>query len=27
AYNPDTRQLYVTGKDWDKMFEVKIIKK
>ncbi len=27
AYNPDTKQLYVTGKDWDKMFEVKIIKK
>lgn len=27
AYNPDTKKLYVTGKDWDKMFEVKIIKK
>ena len=27
AYNKDTKQLYVTGKDWDTLFEVKIIKK
>lgn len=25
AYNPETRKLYVTGKDWDTLFEVKII--
>lgn len=27
AYNPKTKKLYVTGKNWDKLFEVKIIKK
>lgn len=27
AYNPNTKKLYVTGKDWDKLFEVEIIKK
>lgn len=25
AYNPETRKLYVTGKNWDKIFEVKIV--
>lgn len=27
AYNPTTKRLYVTGKNWDKLFEVEIIKK
>lgn len=27
AYNRETGKLYVTGKNWDKLFEVKIIKK
>ncbi|AVR45840.1 glutamine cyclotransferase [Christiangramia fulva] len=27
AYNPETKKLYVTGKNWDKIFEVKIVKK
>ncbi|MBT8296509.1 MAG: glutaminyl-peptide cyclotransferase [Gramella sp.] len=27
AYNPETDKLYVTGKNWDKIFEVKIMKK
>lgn len=27
AYNPNTKKLYVTGKDWDKLFEVKIMEK
>ena len=27
AYNKDTKQLYVTGKEWDTLFEVKIVKK
>ncbi len=27
AYNPSTDRLYVTGKNWDKIFEVKITKK
>lgn len=27
AYNKKTDKLYVTGKNWDKLFEVKIIKK
>ncbi|HET8753819.1 MAG TPA: glutaminyl-peptide cyclotransferase, partial [Salinimicrobium sp.] len=27
AYNPNTKKLYVTGKDWDKLFEVEIVKK
>ncbi|WP_341475846.1 glutaminyl-peptide cyclotransferase [Christiangramia salexigens] len=27
AYNPETEKLYVTGKNWDKIFEVKILKK
>lgn len=26
AYNPDTKTLFVTGKRWDKLFEVEIIK-
>ncbi len=26
AYNPETETLFVTGKRWDKLFEVKIIK-
>lgn len=24
AYNPDTKTLFITGKNWDKMFEIKI---
>ncbi|MEH6407634.1 MAG: glutaminyl-peptide cyclotransferase [Leeuwenhoekiella sp.] len=27
AYNKDTNKLYVTGKHWDKLFEIRIIKK
>ena len=27
AYNPNTKKIYVTGKNWDKLFEVEIIKK
>ncbi|SHH45276.1 glutaminyl-peptide cyclotransferase [Winogradskyella jejuensis] len=27
AYNPETQTVFVTGKRWDKLFEVKIIKK
>ncbi|TRO65303.1 glutaminyl-peptide cyclotransferase [Christiangramia sabulilitoris] len=27
AYNPEEDRLYVTGKNWDKIFEVKIIQK
>jgi len=27
AYNPNTKKLYVTGKNWDKLFEVEIIEK
>ena len=27
AYNPNTKKLFVTGKNWDKLFEVEIIKK
>lgn len=27
AYNPNTDQLYVTGKHWDKLFEIRLIKK
>lgn len=27
AYNSKTKKLYVTGKNWDKLFEVEIIKK
>ena len=27
AYNPNTNKLYVTGKKWDTLFEVKIIEK
>lgn len=27
AYNKATKKLYVTGKDWDTLFEVKIVKK
>ena len=26
AYNPDTKTLFITGKRWDKLFEVEIIK-
>jgi glutamine cyclotransferase len=25
AYNPDTKTIFVTGKYWDKLFEVEII--
>lgn len=27
AYNSKTKKLYVTGKDWDKLFEVEIVKR
>ena len=27
AYNPDTNTIFVTGKRWDKLFEVEVIKK
>lgn len=27
AYNANTKKIYVTGKNWDKLFEVEIIKK
>ncbi len=27
AYNPETQTIFVTGKHWDKLFEVKIIEK
>lgn len=27
AYNPNTKKLYVTGKNWDKLFEIEIIEK
>lgn len=27
AYNPETEKLYVTGKNWDRIFEVKIVEK
>ena len=27
AYNPETQTIFVTGKRWDKLFEVKIIEK
>lgn len=27
AYNANTKKLYVTGKNWDKLFEVEVIKK
>ena len=27
AYNPETETIFVTGKRWDKLFEVKIVKK
>lgn len=27
AYNPNTGKLYVTGKNWDKLFEVEIIRR
>lgn len=27
AYNPETKTIFVTGKRWDKLFEVKIIEK
>ena len=24
AYNPTTKTVFITGKDWDKMFEIKL---
>ena len=27
AYNPNTKKMYVTGKNWNKLFEVKIVSK
>ena len=27
AYNPETQKIYVTGKNWDKLFEVEIVKR
>lgn len=27
AYNPDTKTIFVTGKDWDKLFEVEVFVK
>lgn len=27
AYNPDTKKLYVTGKNWDKLFEIEVFEK
>ncbi|WP_024772851.1 glutaminyl-peptide cyclotransferase [Aquimarina macrocephali] len=27
AYNKDTKRLFVTGKNWDKLFEIEVIKK
>jgi glutamine cyclotransferase len=27
AYNSNTKKLYVTGKNWDKLFEVEVVKK
>jgi glutamine cyclotransferase len=27
AYNPDTKTLFVTGKRWDKLFEVEVFEK
>ncbi|WP_025739462.1 glutaminyl-peptide cyclotransferase [Aquimarina pacifica] len=27
AYKPDSKQLFVTGKNWDKLFEIEVIKK
>lgn len=27
AYNPNTNKIYVTGKNWDKLFEVEIVKR
>ena len=27
AYNPETEKLYVTGKNWDRIFEIKIVEK
>ena len=26
AYNPETKNLYVTGKDWNRLFEIEIYK-
>ena len=25
AYNPDTKTIFVTGKHWDKLFEIEIV--
>ena len=27
AYNPDTKTIFVTGKRWDKLFEIEIVEK
>jgi glutamine cyclotransferase len=27
AYHPEKKTFFVTGKNWDKLFEVKILKK
>ena len=27
AYNKDTDKLYVTGKHWNKLFEIRIVEK
>jgi glutamine cyclotransferase len=27
AYNPETKTIFVTGKRWDKLFEVEIVEK
>jgi glutamine cyclotransferase len=27
AYNPETKTLFVTGKRWDKLFEVEVFEK
>ncbi len=24
AYNPSTKTVFITGKNWDKMFEIKL---
>ena len=27
AYNPDTRKIYITGKNWPKLYEIKLVEK
>ena len=27
AYNPDTRKIYLTGKNWPKLYEIKLVEK